>query len=61
MCDYHENLYRQDLALITGTPALELSISTQYFDIILKDHSTSESIIERIDDLQSNLTNRKGM
>lgn len=59
MCEYRENLSQQDLALMTDTSAPEFSLSAQDFNIILYDHSTSESIIERMDDLQSDLRNKK--
>ncbi len=59
LCEYRENLSRQDLALMTDTSAPEFSLSAQDFNIILQDHSTSESIIERMDDLQSDLRNKK--
>lgn len=49
----------QDLALMTDTSAPEFGLSAQDFNIILQDHSTSESIIERMDDLQSDLRNKK--
>ena len=58
LCDYRENLPRQDLALMTDTSAPEFSLSAQNFNIILQDHSTSESIIERMDDLKSDLPNK---
>ncbi|KXO85181.1 hypothetical protein AYK86_05795 [Acinetobacter venetianus] len=59
LCEYRENLSQQDLALMTDTSAPEFSLSAQDFNIILHDHSTSESIIERMDDLQSDLRNKK--
>lgn len=58
-CKYTQKLTSQDLALMTDTSAPEFSLSAQDFNIILQDHSTSESIIERMDDLQSDLQNKK--
>lgn len=59
MCKYRENLTRQDLVLMTDTSVPEFSLSAQDFNIILQDHSTSESIVERMDDLQFDLKSRK--
>lgn len=59
LCEYRENLSRQDLALMTDTSAPEFSLSAQDFNIIIQDQSTSESIIERMDDLKSDLQNKK--
>ncbi len=59
LCKYRENLSRQDLVLMTDTSVPEFSLSAQDFNIILQDHSTSESIVERMDDLQFDLKSRK--
>ncbi len=44
---------------MTDTSAPEFSLSAQDFNIILQDQSTSKSIIERMDDLKSDLQNKK--
>lgn len=59
LCEYRENLSRHDLALMTDTSAPEFSLSAQDFNTILQDHSTSKSIVERMDDLKSDLQNKK--
>lgn len=58
MCNYTEDMKKQDYSLLTDTSAPEFSLTSDEFTTIIQDEDTSKLIIERMDDLQSDLKSR---
>ncbi|WP_227551557.1 hypothetical protein [Acinetobacter wanghuae] len=58
-CKFTQRLTKDDLSLMTDVSAPEFELSSQDFNIILHDPNTSESILERMDDLQADLRSKK--
>jgi hypothetical protein len=58
-CNRREPLQRADYALMTDTSAPEFSVTAEEFGIILEDPGTSQIVIARVNDLQSDLSARK--
>lgn len=58
-CNHKEPLQRTDYALMTDTSAPEFSVTAEEFGIILSDPGTEQIITDRVNDLRSDLSNRK--
>lgn len=58
-CNHREPLQRSDFALMTDTSAPEFGVTAEEFGIILSDPGTERIITDRVNDLRSDLNNRK--
>jgi hypothetical protein len=58
-CNRREPLQRADYALMTDTSAPEFNVTAEEFGVILEDPGTSQIIISRVNDLQSDLSARR--
>ena len=58
-CEYTEKLSRNDYGLMTDTSEPEFAVSADEFETILTDRDTQQIIVERMDDLRSDLASAK--
>ena len=59
MCEHTERLKKQDYSLLTDTSAPEFTLTSDEFNTIIQHQDTSKLIVERMDDLQSDLKKRQ--